>query len=188
MPKKVTHALARYQYGGKRKGVAGTPTNLSFASCVCVRWFFVSFCFHVPLLCSGSLFFMSSPSSRVIRHPLPTDPSLRTVGVIQLLKEMGPPAGWAPKTPSIAERSTGRTMGYHADLMAEINSVCLSFFLSFARSLPLLLYLHSGVRAMFGLPVTKCNMVLPALQTCACSHPIPMVGVCVSAGVAPGSG
>jgi hypothetical protein len=30
-----------------------------------------------------------------------------------------------PRPASIAERSTGRTMGYHADLMAEINSVCL---------------------------------------------------------------
>eukprot|EP01012_Entosiphon_sulcatum_P050840 TRINITY_DN6978_c0_g1_i1.p1 TRINITY_DN6978_c0_g1~~TRINITY_DN6978_c0_g1_i1.p1 ORF type:complete len:469 (-),score=89.90 TRINITY_DN6978_c0_g1_i1:83-1384(-) len=33
------------------------------------------------------------------------------------------PLGWGPTPPSIAERSTGKTMGYHADLMAEINKI-----------------------------------------------------------------
>ena len=33
------------------------------------------------------------------------------------------PAGWMPKPPAVAERSTGKTMGYHADLMAELNAV-----------------------------------------------------------------
>jgi len=66
MPRKVTHALANYQYGGKNRGAAG---------------------------------------------------------VMQLIKEAGSPAGWFPQQASIAERSTGRTMGYHADLMAELNSV-----------------------------------------------------------------
>lgn len=66
MPRKVTHALANYQYGGKNRGAAG---------------------------------------------------------VVQLLREAGSPTGWFPQQASIAERSTGRTMGYHADLMAEINAV-----------------------------------------------------------------
>eukprot|EP01064_Diplonema_japonicum_P028378 TRINITY_DN4344_c0_g2_i1.p1 TRINITY_DN4344_c0_g2~~TRINITY_DN4344_c0_g2_i1.p1 ORF type:complete len:446 (+),score=132.47 TRINITY_DN4344_c0_g2_i1:83-1420(+) len=33
------------------------------------------------------------------------------------------PAKWMPTPPAVAERSTGKTMGYHADLMAELNQV-----------------------------------------------------------------
>ena len=33
------------------------------------------------------------------------------------------PAKWLPIPPAVAERSTGKTMGYHADLMAELNQV-----------------------------------------------------------------
>eukprot|EP00698_Gefionella_okellyi_P013608 TRINITY_DN3737_c0_g1_i2.p1 TRINITY_DN3737_c0_g1~~TRINITY_DN3737_c0_g1_i2.p1 ORF type:complete len:330 (+),score=84.35 TRINITY_DN3737_c0_g1_i2:429-1418(+) len=66
MPKHVTHALARYQYGGKTRGAAG---------------------------------------------------------IYDLVKELGSPTGWFPQAASIAERSTGKTMGYHADLMAEINAI-----------------------------------------------------------------
>ena len=44
-------------------------------------------------------------------------------GVYKMLQEAGPISSWAPKPNSIAERSTGKTMGYHADLMAEINKV-----------------------------------------------------------------
>jgi acetyl-CoA acyltransferase len=44
-------------------------------------------------------------------------------GVQAMLKEAGPPAGWVPKANSISERSTGKTMGYHADLMSELNQV-----------------------------------------------------------------
>jgi len=40
-----------------------------------------------------------------------------------MVRELGSPMTWLPQSASIAERSTGRTMGYHADLMAEINSV-----------------------------------------------------------------
>lgn len=44
-------------------------------------------------------------------------------GVIQFFKDAGNPMTWIPTPPAIAERSTGKTMGYHADLMAEINKV-----------------------------------------------------------------
>eukprot|EP00466_Bigelowiella_natans_P021320 jgi/Bigna1/82954/fgenesh1_pg.99_\ len=65
-------------------------------------------------------------------------------GLSELFKIAGPVSGWLPKAPAIAERSTefgeklihplqlivnctenggGRTMGYHADLMAEINAI-----------------------------------------------------------------
>eukprot|EP01061_Rhynchopus_euleeides_P017292 TRINITY_DN2876_c1_g1_i1.p2 TRINITY_DN2876_c1_g1~~TRINITY_DN2876_c1_g1_i1.p2 ORF type:complete len:446 (+),score=197.11 TRINITY_DN2876_c1_g1_i1:128-1465(+) len=47
---------------------------------------------------------------------------------VQRIKNFGKlaswnPAKWAPKPPAVAERSTGKTMGYHADLMAELNKV-----------------------------------------------------------------
>ena len=47
---------------------------------------------------------------------------------VQRLKNFGKmatwnPAKWMPKPPAVAERSTGKTMGYHADLMAELNDV-----------------------------------------------------------------
>ena len=45
------------------------------------------------------------------------------MGLYKMLKEAGSPVDWIPKPNSIAERSTGKTMGYHADLMAEINRV-----------------------------------------------------------------
>ncbi|GAB5354852.1 hypothetical protein AAMO2058_000155000 [Amorphochlora amoebiformis] len=44
-------------------------------------------------------------------------------GLSELLSIAGPPSKWAPKAPAIAERSTGKTMGFHADLMAEINQI-----------------------------------------------------------------
>ena len=44
-------------------------------------------------------------------------------GVQELLQAAGPPNQWIPKQNEIAERSTGKTMGYHADLMAEINAI-----------------------------------------------------------------
>jgi acetyl-CoA acyltransferase len=44
-------------------------------------------------------------------------------GVQAMLKEAGPVATWLPQPNSISERSTGKTMGYHADLMAELNKV-----------------------------------------------------------------
>ena len=43
-------------------------------------------------------------------------------GVLKLLRGIAG-ATKLPQQPSIAERSTGKTMGYHADLMAEINGV-----------------------------------------------------------------
>ena len=43
-------------------------------------------------------------------------------GVMKLLRGIAG-ATKLPQQPSIAERSTGQTMGYHADLMAEINGV-----------------------------------------------------------------
>jgi len=44
-------------------------------------------------------------------------------GVVKLLKDAGSPMTWVPTPPAIAERSTGHTMGYHADLMAESRDV-----------------------------------------------------------------
>ena len=35
----------------------------------------------------------------------------------------GPTAQWIPGFPAIAEKSTGKTMGYHCDMMAEFNGV-----------------------------------------------------------------
>jgi len=44
-------------------------------------------------------------------------------GLKAFLKEAGLPTTWTPQRPAIAERSTGKVMGYHADLMAEINKI-----------------------------------------------------------------
>lgn len=44
-------------------------------------------------------------------------------GLLEFVKEAGLPTSWLPEAPAIAERSTGKTMGYHADLMAEINGI-----------------------------------------------------------------
>ncbi|KAL0480123.1 acetyl-CoA acyltransferase [Acrasis kona] len=44
-------------------------------------------------------------------------------GYKKLLKDVGNPKTWIPTPPAIAERSTGYTMGYHADMMAEINNI-----------------------------------------------------------------
>ena len=44
-------------------------------------------------------------------------------GVAELIRGLGWPWTWLPHPPTVAERSTGKTMGYHADLMAEINGV-----------------------------------------------------------------
>lgn len=35
----------------------------------------------------------------------------------------GPASGWIPGFPAVAEKSTGKTMGYHCDMMAEFNGV-----------------------------------------------------------------
>ena len=40
-----------------------------------------------------------------------------------LLSGMGWPWHWLPSQPTVSERSTGKTMGFHADMMAEINGV-----------------------------------------------------------------
>lgn len=44
-------------------------------------------------------------------------------GMWKMIQDAGPISGWIPKANSIAERSTGKTMGFHADLMAEINKI-----------------------------------------------------------------
>jgi acetyl-CoA acyltransferase len=44
-------------------------------------------------------------------------------GVVDLLKQAGMPHTWIPTQPGIEERSTGKSMGFHADMMASINSV-----------------------------------------------------------------
>lgn len=44
-------------------------------------------------------------------------------GLREMLSEAGSPSTWLPKPNAISERSTGKTMGYHADLMAEINGI-----------------------------------------------------------------
>lgn len=41
----------------------------------------------------------------------------------QFLQDAGNPLNWLPEAPTVSERSTGKTMGYHADLMAEINQI-----------------------------------------------------------------
>eukprot|EP00003_Mantamonas_plastica_P022596 TRINITY_DN3877_c0_g1_i5.p1 TRINITY_DN3877_c0_g1~~TRINITY_DN3877_c0_g1_i5.p1 ORF type:complete len:309 (-),score=125.48 TRINITY_DN3877_c0_g1_i5:738-1664(-) len=43
--------------------------------------------------------------------------------VQNLFKDLGSPLGWLPKPLAIAERSTGKTMGWHADKMAELNQI-----------------------------------------------------------------
>ena len=45
------------------------------------------------------------------------------IGAMKLLSVAGLPCGWMPPQPQIAERSTGKTMGYHADVMAQLHSV-----------------------------------------------------------------
>ncbi|CEO97951.1 Acetyl-CoA C-acyltransferase [Plasmodiophora brassicae] len=55
-------------------------------------------------------------------------------GVRTLLSEAGSPSSWVPKQNEIAERSTGRTMGYHSDLMAEIRGVSRTEQDEFAKS------------------------------------------------------
>lgn len=42
---------------------------------------------------------------------------------LNFFRQAGSPLSWIPKPPAIAERSTGKLMGYHADLMAEINHI-----------------------------------------------------------------
>eukprot|EP00659_Diplonema_papillatum_P000583 gene583-878_t len=49
-------------------------------------------------------------------------------GILQRLQNFKKMAGinpgkWMPQPPAVAERSTGKTMGYHADLMAELNKI-----------------------------------------------------------------
>ena len=44
-------------------------------------------------------------------------------GVLELLQNVGSPLGWIPSVPAIAERSTGHSMGWHADMMAQMNQV-----------------------------------------------------------------
>jgi acetyl-CoA acetyltransferase len=39
------------------------------------------------------------------------------------MKDCSYPWTWIPKAPKIEERSTGKSMGFHADIMAEINKV-----------------------------------------------------------------
>ena len=42
----------------------------------------------------------------------------------EFFKEAGyNPKGWVPVAPAVAERSTGKTMGWHADMMADIHKV-----------------------------------------------------------------
>jgi acetyl-CoA acyltransferase len=42
---------------------------------------------------------------------------------IKFLQNAGSPLHWIPEPPAIAERSTGHTMGYHADLIAENRNI-----------------------------------------------------------------
>eukprot|EP01080_Neovahlkampfia_damariscottae_P009224 gene9224-1310_t len=42
---------------------------------------------------------------------------------VTLVKDVGLPWTWIPKPPKIEERTTGKSMGYHADLMGEINEI-----------------------------------------------------------------
>lgn len=49
-------------------------------------------------------------------------------GIMKKLKNFGKMTGWkgknlVPQPPAVSERSTGKSMGYHADLMAELNNV-----------------------------------------------------------------
>lgn len=45
-------------------------------------------------------------------------------GVMGFFKEAGyNPATWLPKGPALAERSTGKTMGWHGDVIGELNNI-----------------------------------------------------------------
>lgn len=45
------------------------------------------------------------------------------ISASKLLSVAGLPCSWMPQQPGVAERSTGKTMGYHADVMAELCGV-----------------------------------------------------------------
>ena len=45
--------------------------------------------------------------------------SSNKLSLTRMLKSAGAPWSWMPKRPSVAERFTGKSMGYHADIMAE---------------------------------------------------------------------
>jgi acetyl-CoA acyltransferase len=46
--------------------------------------------------------------------------SFGKIGVGKLFSVAGLPCGWMPKRPAVTERSTGKTMGYHADVMSAL--------------------------------------------------------------------
>lgn len=45
------------------------------------------------------------------------------IGISKVFSVAGLPCTWMPNTPAVAERSTGKTMGYHADVMSELCGV-----------------------------------------------------------------
>ena len=49
--------------------------------------------------------------------------SFGKIGASKLLSVAGLPCGWMPKRPAVVERSTGKTMGFHADMMAQLCGV-----------------------------------------------------------------
>eukprot|EP01063_Lacrimia_lanifica_P037636 TRINITY_DN7792_c0_g1_i1.p1 TRINITY_DN7792_c0_g1~~TRINITY_DN7792_c0_g1_i1.p1 ORF type:complete len:465 (+),score=181.81 TRINITY_DN7792_c0_g1_i1:59-1396(+) len=79
---------------------------------------------------SDSLSCAELPIPRNVGHALAMNfvYAPKKMGMLDRVKRFGKmagwnPAGWMPKPPAVAERSTGKTMGYHADLMAELNGV-----------------------------------------------------------------
>jgi acetyl-CoA acyltransferase len=49
--------------------------------------------------------------------------SFGKIGLSKFISVAGLPCSWMPPRPSVAERSTGKTMGYHADVMAGLCGV-----------------------------------------------------------------
>eukprot|EP00756_Hemistasia_phaeocysticola_P040143 Hpha_TRINITY_DN16849_c1_g2::TRINITY_DN16849_c1_g2_i2::g.153597::m.153597/K00632/fadA, fadI; acetyl-CoA acyltransferase len=107
-------------------------------------------------------------------------------GMIQRLRNFGKMTGWRaknliPQPPAVAERSTGKTMGYHADLMAELNNVDRAAQEEFALASHRKAYAaqQSGILGEEIVPctsgdgtvVTKDNIIQPDLDKMAAKMP-----------------
>jgi acetyl-CoA acyltransferase len=78
------------------------------------------------------------PLPRHLTHALATMTYSRNASpigkLITFFKMAGSPLSWIPQAPQIAERSTGKKMGYHADMMAELNHISRQAQDAFANS------------------------------------------------------
>ena len=98
-----------------------TVSTLLKRRCLCLR---VSLCAPLPAcvsrLCVAHT--LCCPEQVLGEYVMGGGNKKGLAGLLKLLRGVAG-ATKLPQQPSIAERSTGRTMGYHADLMAEINGV-----------------------------------------------------------------